>query len=148
MECTYTTSGRTSMLKRRTERCVCRHCGGKLRLKRIIFSEFEDARVESYCDICERIEFGVESEIYQCAKYFVDVMQFNCFPNQDANRITEKMNIAKVCDILSWGCKNLHLLNENGFSVPVEVDEAMLNECVIWSNEDIARLSRKEEGNE
>lgn len=60
------------MLKKRTKRCVCKYCGGKLKLRRIIFSEYEDARIEIFCSQCDRIEFGVEPEISRSAEYFVE----------------------------------------------------------------------------
>ena len=46
MDVSYYAQGRVEMLKRRAQRCVCKHCGGKLSLKRIIFSEQDDARIE------------------------------------------------------------------------------------------------------
>ena len=102
MDFSFQAQGRVEMLKGRAKRCVCKYCGGRLRLKRIIFSDHEDARVEIYCDNCERIEYGVEQEIYQSARYFVDELKFNCYPNQDANESTRRMTIAKVCEIMAW----------------------------------------------
>ena len=64
----YKSEKRVDMLKKRTHRCVCKYCGGKLKLRQIIFSEFEDARTEIFCSDCDRIEFGVEQEIYDSAK--------------------------------------------------------------------------------
>lgn len=63
---------RLDVLKKRAKRCVCKYCGGELKLRRIIFSSFEDARVEIFCKDCERIEYGVEPQIYQSAKFFVE----------------------------------------------------------------------------
>ena len=39
---------RIDTLKKRTRRCVCKYCGGHLKLKRIIFSDFEDAGLKSF----------------------------------------------------------------------------------------------------
>ena len=62
---------RNERLRGRSKRCVCKYCGGELKIKSIIFNEFIEARSELYCPECDRIEFGVEPEIYQCAKYYV-----------------------------------------------------------------------------
>ena len=137
MDVSFQAEGRIDMLKNRAKRCVCKYCGGRLRLKRIIFSDHEDARVEIYCDDCERIEFGVEQEIYQSARYFVDEMGFNCYPNQDNNASTRRMNIAKVCDIMAWQDKTLGIIDRDGFRVPLDVNTNILGECVILSDEDL-----------
>ena len=140
MDVSYYAQGRVEMLKRRAQRCVCKHCGGKLSLKRIIFSEQDDARIEIYCDHCERIEFGVEQEIYANAKYFVEELQFNCFSDLDANELTKGMNIAKVCEIMSWGDKRLGMLCEDGFSVPIKPVEDLAGASIILDNADLLRL--------
>ena len=143
MDFSFQAQGRVEMLKGRAKRCVCKYCGGRLRLKRIIFSDHEDARVEIYCDNCERIEYGVEQEIYQSARYFVDELKFNCYPNQDANESTRRMTIAKqmtiskVCEIMAWENKNLGLLDRDGFRVPLEVNGNILGECIILTDEDL-----------
>ena len=137
MDFSFQAQGRVEMLKGRAKRCVCKYCGGRLRLKRIIFSDHEDARVEIYCDNCERIEYGVEQEIYQSARYFVDELKFNCYPNQDANESTRRMTIAKVCEIMAWENKILGLLDRDGFRVPLEVNGNILGECIILTDEDL-----------
>ena len=137
MDFSFQAQGRVEMLKGRAKRCVCKYCSGRLRLKRIIFSDHEDARVEIYCDNCERIEYGVEQEIYQSARYFVDELKFNCYPNQDANESTRRMTIAKVCEIMAWENKNLGLLDRDGFRVPLEVNGNILGECIILTDEDL-----------
>ena len=137
MDFSFQAQGRVEMLKGWAKRCVCKYCGGRLRLKRIIFSDHEDARVEIYCDNCERIEYGVEQEIYQSARYFVDELKFNCYPNQDANESTRRMTIAKVCEIMAWENKNLGLLDRDGFRVPLEVNGNILGECIILTDEDL-----------
>ena len=137
MDFSFQAAGRVEMLKGRAKRCVCKYCGGRLRIKRIIFSEHEDARVEIYCDSCQRIEYGVEQEIYQSARYFVDELKFNCYPNQDDNASTRRMTIAKVCEIMAWENKNLGLLDRDGFRVPLEVNGNILGECIILSDEDL-----------
>lgn len=128
---------RLAMLKNRTKRCVCKYCGGKLKLKRIIFSDYEDARIEIFCSQCERIEFGVEPEIYASAKFFVENSRFNCYPDLDDNERTKQMTIAKVSEIMAWQDQNLGLVNENGFIVPLNVHENFLGECITFSQKDL-----------
>ena len=103
---------RLALLKKRANRCVCKYCGGSLRLRRIIFSDYEEARVEIFCEHCDRIEYGCEPEIYRNALYFVEEMQFTCYPDLEANERTKRMNVAKVCEIMMWGDKNLGCLSE------------------------------------
>lgn len=133
----YNSESRIEALKGRAKRCCCKYCGGKLEVKRIVFSDHEDARVEIFCDNCQRIEYGTEPEIYQSAKYFVDEMEFNCFPDLDDNEKTRRMNIAKVCEIMGWENKNLGFLDENGFKVPLDMNADILGEVVIIDDEDL-----------
>lgn len=128
---------RLDVLKKRTKRCVCKYCGGELKLKRIIFSSFEDARVEIFCKDCERIEYGVEPQIYQSAKFFVENTKFNCFPDLDDNDRTKQMTISKVCEIMSWQDKNFGILNENGFTIPLDFKENIVGECVTFTEDDL-----------
>lgn len=137
MEFTYNAKGRLDMLKSRAKRCRCKYCGGKLKLKSIVFNEFIEARIEIYCDHCGRIEYGVEPEIYTSAEYFVDELQFDAFPNQEASESTRRMNIAKVCEIMAWENKNLGFLGDDGFVVPVNRDNNILGEAVILTDDDL-----------
>lgn len=106
---------RIEMLKKRTKRCRCKYCGSPLEIRRIIYGKIEDARVEIFCSNCDRIEYGIEPEIYQAAKYFVEEMQYNAYPDLDNSETTKQMSIAKVCEIISWGCQNLGLIDDDGF---------------------------------
>lgn len=133
----YQVQGRLEMLKERSKRCVCKYCGGQLNLRRIIFSDFEEARIEIFCNNCDRIEFGCEKEIYRNAKYFVDELHFNCFPDLQKNEQTRKMNIAKVCEIMQWGDKNLGLLDNHGFTVPIQQNAKICGEDIILDDDDL-----------
>ena len=126
------------MLKKRVRRCVCKYCGRPLSLRRIIFSDWEDARVEIFCEQCSRIEFGVEPEIYHSARYFVDELAFNCYPDLDDNAQRRQMNIARVCDIMAWENKNLGMLDSEGFRVPLHVNTQTLGECLLLNDADLA----------
>ena len=140
MEISYNTQGRVEMLKRRTKRCVCKYCGQHLGLRRISFSEIEEARVEIFCPVCNRLEFGVEPEIYHCALYFVEEMGFNYYPEMVQSEKTKRMNIAKVCEIMAWENKSLGILSREGFTMPLDVNTAIVGECVILTDDDLAEM--------
>ena len=128
---------RFDMLNKRTKRCVCKYCGGRLKLRRIIFSEFEDARVEMFCRDCNRIEFGVEKEIYQSAKFFVENSKFNLYPDLDESAQTKQMTVSKICEIMVWENQNLGWLDADGYTVPLNINENFLGECITLTDEDL-----------
>lgn len=131
---------RLDMLKDRVGRCVCRYCGGPLSLRQIDFNDFEDARIEIFCDACDRIEFGVEPEIYTSAAYYVDEFHVNPFKDLGDNVLSRKTSIAAICDILSWGLQHLGYLEQKGFVVPPTTEGKLLGECVTLRDEDLARF--------
>ena len=136
-ELDFKSQKRIDMLKKRTKRCVCKYCGGKLKLRRIIFSEFEDSRIEIFCKDCDRIEFGVEPEIYASAKFFVENSKFNCYPDLDDNEKTKQMTIAKVCEIMAWENQNIGILDGSGFNIPLKLNAGFVGECVTLTEEDL-----------
>ena len=137
MHSLYLAENRIERLKKRSRRCVCKYCGGKLILRRVVFNAVEDARVEIFCSDCDRIEFGVEPEIYESAKNFVDNFEFDYYASLESNEFTKKMNIAKVAEIIAWGCKNIGLINQEGFCVPVNMECMSLSECLTLTSEEI-----------
>ncbi len=137
-------STRTKMLQKRSERCICKYCGGELEVRSIVFNDIVDARTELYCEHCDRIEFGVEKEVYQNAKYFVEEMDYNCFPDLDNTETTRQMSVAKVCDIMNWIITHLGFVNEDGFCVPVNSDRYMLGKNILLTDEDLAEINYKE----
>lgn len=137
MDIGYQSASRLAMLKKRVKRCVCKFCGHPLHLRRILFSEFEDARIEIFCEHCGRIEFGVEREIYASARYFVEEMGFNYYPDLDENAQTLQMNIAKVCEIMAWENQNLGILNQEGFCLTLPRSLHSLGECIVLEDEDL-----------
>lgn len=139
---------RVTMLKKRRNRCVCKFCGNQLRLKRIIFSNYEEARIEIFCPNCNRIEFGVEPEIYASAKYFVEQTEFNYYQDLDENERTKQMNIAKICEILDWGSLNLGIMNKEGFTVPLNMNENFLGKCIVLTDADLNYEEETEEEKE
>ena len=129
---------RIEELRSRSKRCVCKYCGGALSLKRIIFSDCEDARIEIYCDSCERIEYGIEPPIYRSAQNFVDSLAFNYFADMDQNDRTRRMDVAKVCEIMAWGYKNTGLLDEQGFTVTLPpLKNHALEKCLILTDDEL-----------
>lgn len=135
---TYKSESRIDMLKKRTKRCVCKYCGGQLKLRQITFTDNVDARTEIFCSDCDRIEFGVEKEIYNSAKFFVENSRFNCYPDLDDSENTKQMTIAKVCEIMAWENQNLGFLDNDGFVVPIHANENFIGECVTLSDDDLA----------
>ncbi|MEE0435691.1 MAG: hypothetical protein UDB11_09885 [Peptococcaceae bacterium] len=133
--------GRAAMLKERKKRCCCKFCGGELSIKRIVFSNFEDARLELYCDYCDRIEFGVEPEIYHCAENFVDQLNYNFFEDMDDNAMRRQMNVAKICEIMAWSYRYMGLVDQNGFTVPIAHDPNHWDECLTLRDADLDQES-------
>lgn len=127
----YQAPGRVEELKARANRCCCKFCGGQLVVRRIIFSEDEEARIELFCSQCDRIEYGVEPEIYRNAVYFVDHLHFNHYADLDSSAQTRRMNVAKICEILSWGAQRLGILDQHGFQVPVQSSAALEEDALV-----------------
>ncbi len=133
----YWAENRVETLKKRKNRCVCKYCGGSLAIKRIMFSDIKDARIELYCDNCERIEYGIEPEIYQSACNFVDNLEVDFYDTLDNNDSKRLMNIAKVCEIMAWGYRNVGLLNADGFTVELDMNNEVWEECMILENDQV-----------
>lgn len=107
----------------RSERCCCKQCGGKLEVRIVVYNKYGGSGAELYCDHCQKIEYGTEPEIYRAAKNFVDRLGFNHFVDLEENERTYMLNIAKVCEILSWGGKYWGLLGKDGFNIDLELPE-------------------------
>ena len=93
----------------------------------IIYNKYGGSGTELYCENCRKIEFGTEPEIYQAAKYFVDSLGFNHFTDLEENERTYMLNIAKVCEILSWGTKYWGILDQEGFNTPLKIEDEYLD---------------------
>ena len=120
---------RLQELRQRAARCRCRYCGSPLTLRKITYAAYDEAKIELYCEYCNRIESGVEPDIYKIASYYVDEMKYNHYPNLDNSVRKRRMNAALVCDILNWGFKNSGLLNKDGFNVPLNLDDDIMGEA-------------------
>ncbi len=128
---------RLEMLKNRSNRCVCKYCGGKLKVRQIVFSDYADARIELFCKDCNRIEFGVESEVYSSAKFYVEETTFNCHPDLDDTERTKQMTIAKVCEIITWQNQNIGILSPEGYNIPLHMNQNYVGEAITLTDEDI-----------
>lgn len=135
-------NNRIDKMQKRSQHCVCKYCGSELEIRSIVFNEIVAARIELYCTHCGRIEFGVEKEIYRNAKYFIEVIGYSCFPDLDDTESTRQMSVAKVCEIMSWNVKNLGLLNEEGFCVPIKTEECMIGECLLLTDQDLTNIEQ------
>ncbi|MDR1604891.1 MAG: hypothetical protein LBS10_08935 [Gracilibacteraceae bacterium] len=130
-------SQRLRELKIRIKNCCCRYCGGSLKLRRILYGNLSEGRVEIFCTDCDRIEYGVDREIFHVAKHFVQEFDFNMYPDNAGNVRTVQMNTAKVCDIMAWGCKNLGFLAYDGFQVPVDISQGIIGDDVVLRNAEL-----------
>ncbi|MBO5139222.1 MAG: hypothetical protein J6B76_01015 [Peptococcaceae bacterium] len=136
MEKNSAAAKRLKELRERTARCCCRFCGSSLEIRKIVFTGY-DSRIELFCSECNQIEYGTEPELYLSAKYFVETMEFNYYPDLDDNVQTKKMNIAKVCDIMAWQNKHMGFLNADGFAVPVELNPSILGNMLVVNESEL-----------
>ena len=110
---------RLEEIKNRSKRCVCKYCGGRLRVRMLDFGQIETANLEIFCENCDKIEYGVEPEIYHSAQYAVDILGFNAYQDRADNEQRRRLNIAKVCEVLFWHDRELGILDQYGYKVPV-----------------------------
>lgn len=110
---------RLEEIKNRSKRCVCKYCGGRLRVRMLDFGQIETANLEIFCENCDKIEYGVEPEIYHSAQYAVDILGFNAYQDRADNEQRRRLNIAKVCELLFWHDRELGILDPYGYKVPV-----------------------------
>ena len=143
MDFSYQNTKRLEMLKNRVERCVCKSCGGPLSLRQIDFNDFDEARIEIFCDHCDRLEFGIEPEIYASAQYYVDEFAVNFYPDLGENALTRKMSIANITEIMSWALQNMGYLNKNGFLVPPHLEEKILGECLVLNDQTVEVMAKE-----
>lgn len=134
---------RLEMLKKRVQRCVCKSCGSSLSLRQIDFHDFEDARIEIFCEQCDRMEFGIEPEIYTSARYYVDEFQVNFYPDLGDNLVTKKMTIASIAEIMSWALQNMGYLTKEGFVVKPNMEGKILGECIVLNDQMLDELEKE-----
>lgn len=137
IECLFNAKDRVDELKQRVSRCCCKYCGNALTLRQFIFHELEGARIEIYCPHCQKIEYGVEPEIYRSAERFVESMEYNYFPELNDDTKRKQLNIAKVCEIISWAYQDVGLLNKEGFTIPVKMQLRSLDGCYVYKSSEL-----------
>lgn len=130
-------SQRKNELKERVNRCLCSYCGSALILRRITAGMVDEGRIEVFCPSCKRIEYGIEPEIYQAARYYVKTLRFDYYPDLDDSERKERMNVAKISEIIQWGLKNLGLLTVQGFNGVVQMDAALIGQDVLISEQEL-----------
>ena len=135
-------SVRIQELRDRAARCRCRYCGHPLTLRKITYAAYDEAKIELFCEQCNRIESGAEPEIYKIAEYYVDAMKYDHFPNLDNSFRKRRMNISIICDILTWGFKNSGLLDKDGFNVALNLDEDLMGEAFSLSDSYLESLNK------
>lgn len=130
-------------LRSRAGRCVCRYCGQKLSLRKITYAAYDEAKIETYCEHCERLENGTEPEIWKLAAQYVDNMKYDHFPNFDDSIAKRRMNIATICDVFSWAYRCVGILSDKGFKDGIEINFNDLEGNLLISD---TALSLLEEG--
>lgn len=133
---------RFQRLKKRSGRCICKYCGGELGLRKITYSAYDEAKIEIYCNTCDRIEYGTEPIIYKMAEYYLEMFRFDYYPELDDSTNKLRMNWAVLCDIIGWGFKNAGLLDDDGFTVEMAVTADILGEATILNEHDLQSLKK------
>ena len=118
---------RINELKSRSKRCVCKYCGGKLKVRLLDFGDIETANLEIFCENCDMIEYGVEPQIYRNAVYFVDNLGFNAYQDRQDADSSRRLSIGKVCEIISWHERQIGILDENGYKVELNDNNELLD---------------------
>lgn len=134
---------RLEMLKKRVKRCVCKSCGGRLSLRQLDYNDFEDARIEIFCNACDRLEFGIEPEIYTSAQYYVDEFRINLYPDMGNNLLSHRMSVSAVADIMRWALQNMGYLTKEGFTTAPNMDEKILRECLVLDDSMVEALEQE-----
>ena len=101
-------------MQERLGHCVCKFCGGDLEIKVIIYNKYGGQGLEMYCPNCQKIEYGTEKGIYRLAKDFVENVEFDYFPDMEEGKRSFELNVAKACEVLSWGLRRLEVMDEKG----------------------------------
>ena len=59
------------------------------------------------------------------------------YPGLDDNEKTRRMNVAKICEIMAWGDKNIGILSEEGYSVPVKLEIEQIGQTAVFEDKDL-----------
>ena len=130
---------RKKELRERVNRCCCSYCGSSLVLRRITAGVADEGRNEIFCPSCNRIEYGIEPEIFRAAQYYVQTLRFDYYPDLDDSERKDRMNVAKVNEMMQWGLKNLGLLVAEGFAAPLHMDEALVGQDLLIAEHELQK---------
>ena len=114
-------------------------------MHKVDFGEPEEARIELFCELCNKMEFGTEKEIYLIAQSYVEQFAINYYADLGESSKVKKMNIANVCNILSWALQNMGYCNKKGFVIPPQITEGLFGESVILDDGLIAQFEVENE---
>ena len=67
----------------------------------------------------------------------INEFNFNIFPNNDVSEKTYQMNVSKVSEIIAWAYKNMGMLSERGFTVPLDISKTILGEDIIFRDDNL-----------
>ncbi len=137
-------SARIQELRKRRDRCVCKYCGNSLSLRKMTYAAYDDAKIDLFCEYCNRLEQGVEPEIYKIAEYYVDEMNYDNYPELESSERKRRMNIAIVCDLLNWGYRSIGILDEEGFSIDINFKEELVSNALSISDDDLHKVEQME----
>ena len=63
----------------------------------------------------------------------------------DDNEKTRRMNVAKICEIMAWGDKNIGILSEEGYSVPVKLEIEQIGQTAVFEDKDLIDADNAEQ---
>lgn len=87
---------------------VCKLCGDTLQKKQL-FQKNLDNEAVLYCKNCDQLESGTYRELYDLAEEYVELSEFNYFPEMDEDIRAQRLNVGKVCQILMQCCLDHHI---------------------------------------
>lgn len=89
---------------------ICKMCGTKLVEKNLVLGTYREK--VPFCECCGQIENGTSKEIFVSAKAYIDKGVFQYFMNMEEDDRCERLNIAKICEILDEFYYELEEKNE------------------------------------
>lgn len=59
------------------------------------------------------------------------------YENMEDNDLKRKMTIAKVGEIMAWGFRNVGMLDDDGFTIPLRVKDEDWQECMVLESDQV-----------
>ena len=53
------------------------------------------------------------------------------------NELKHQMNVAKVGEIMAWGFRNVGMLDDDGFTVPLQMKDEDWQECMVLESSQV-----------